>query len=146
MAYLEQGRFCLVKEALQERAWWLKQAPDLTTRFELLFPVYRGEGRSKWIIRLGTALYDFLARGSSFPKGRWYRPQDVLSAFPGLKQAGLVGACSYWDGQMDDYALGIWTADQARNAGVNIYEKVEVSSLNPSDGSICVADLKKNTT
>lgn len=141
--YLEQGHFGLVRDALQERAWWLKQAPDLTTQFELLLPVYHGEGRSKWILRLGTAIYDFLARGSSFPKGRWYKPQEVLSAFSGLKQEGLVGACSYWDGQMDDYALGLWAADQARHAGVRIYEKAEVSSLNPSDGCICIADVTK---
>lgn len=141
--YLEQGHFGLVRDALQERAWWLKQAPDLTTQFELLLPVYRGEGRSKWILRLGTAIYDFLARGSSFPKGRWYKPQEVLSAFPGLKQAGLVGACTYWDGQMDDYALGLWAADRAKSAGVSIYEKAEVSSLNPGDGCICVAGLTK---
>lgn len=141
--YLEQGHFGLVREALQERAWWLGQAPDLTTQFELLLLVYHGEGRSKWILRLGTALYDLLARGSGFPKGRWYKPQEVLLAFPGLKQAGLVGASSYWDGQMDDYALGLWASAQAKNAGVSIYEKAEVSSLNPSDGCICAAALTK---
>ena len=141
--YLEQGHFGLVREALQERAWWLKQAPDLVNKFELLLPVYRGEGRPKWILRLGTALYDFLARGSSFPEGRWYKAQQVVSAFPGLKQEGLIGACSYWDGQMDDYALGLWAADQARDAGVSIYEETEVSSLNPSDGCICAAALTK---
>lgn len=141
--YLEQGHFGLVREALQERAWWLKQAPDLTTQFELLIPVYHGEGRSKWMLRLGTAIYDFLARGSSFPKGRWYKPQEVLSVFPGLKQVGLVGACSYWDGQMDDYALGLWASDQARDAGVSIYEETEVSSLNPGDGCMCAAGFSK---
>lgn len=141
--YLEQGRFGLVREALQERAWWLKQAPDLASRFELLLPVYRGEGRSKWMLRLGTAIYDFLADGSGFPKGRWYKPQEVISAFPGLKQERLVGACSYWDGQMDDYALGIWAANQAKNAGVSIYEKAEVTSLNPGDGYICIKGRTK---
>ena len=141
--YLEQGHLGLVREALQERAWWLEQAPNLVTQFELFLPVYRGKGRSKWILRLGTAIYDLLARGSGFPKGRWYKPKEVLSAFPGLKQAGLVGACSYWDGQMDDYALGLWAADQAKNAGVSIYEKAEVSSLNPGNGCICVAGHTK---
>ena len=141
--YLEQGHFGLVRDALQERAWWLKQAPDLATRFELLLPVFRGEGRSKWMLRLGTVVYDFLAYGSGFPKGRWYKPQEVVSVFPGLRQEGLIGACSYWDGQMDDYALGLWAADQARYAGVSIYEEAEVSSLDPDDGCICVAGRTK---
>lgn len=141
--YLEQGHFGLVREALQERAWWLKQAPDLTTQFELLLPVYRGNGRSKWILRLGTALYDVLACGSGFPKGRWYKPEEVLSVSPGLKEDGLIGACSYWDGQMDDYALGLWAAEQASNAGVSIHEESVVSSLNPAEGSICVAGTHK---
>lgn len=144
--YLEQGHFGLVREALQERAWWLKQAPDIATRFELLLPIYRGEGRSKWKLRLATVLYDFLAHGSGFPKGRWYNPQEVLMIFPGLKQAGLIGASSYWDGQIDDYALSLWAVDQASNAAVIIYENTEVSSINPYDGCICVVGLKRNTT
>lgn len=141
--YLAQGHLGLVREALQERAWWLKQAPDLARQFELLLPVYRREGRPKWMLRLGTALYDLLARGSGFPKGRWYKPQEVLLAVPGLKQEGLAGASSYWDGQMDDYALGLWAADQARNAGVSIYEKAEVSLVNTGDGCICIAGRTK---
>lgn len=141
--YLEQGRFGSVREALQERAWWLNQAPDLTSRFELLLLVYHGEGRSKWILRLGAKLYDFLARGTGFPAGRWYKQNEVLSLFPNLKQKGLLGACGYWDGQMDDSALGLWAADQARNSGVSIYEDAAVSSINPSEGSICVAGVMK---
>ena len=45
--YLEQGHFHLVREALQERAWWLSQAPTLTQKIPLLIPIYRGGPRGR---------------------------------------------------------------------------------------------------
>lgn len=141
--YLEQGRFGLVKEALQERAWWLKQAPSLANQIELLLPIYREEGRSRWVVHLGVALYNWLAKGSGFPVGRWYQAKEVLSELPDLKSRGLIGAYSYWDGQMDDYQLGIWAAVQAQNTGVSIFEEMKVTNLDPEKGSINVAGQVK---
>ncbi len=141
--YLEQGHFGLVRESLHERAWWLKQAPHLTKQLELLLPVYKSKGRSRWVIGLGTALYAFLARGSGFPSGRWYLEQEVSAEFPNLKRDGLIGAYSYWDGQMDDYQLGVWAADQARASGAELHEREEVSDIDPIHGIINVSGESK---
>lgn len=141
--YLEQGHFRLVKEALQERAWWLKQAPSLAHQVELLLPVYRGVGRSRWVVRLGTALYNWLAKGSGFSVGRWYKAKEVLSELPDLKSEGLIGAYSYWDGQMDDYKLGMWASVQAKNSGVSICEGLKVTNVDPELGCFNVAGQTK---
>ncbi len=116
--YLEQRQFSLVREALTERAWWLENAPHLARKIPILIPVHRGAPRGRWLIGAGVALYDFLARGSGFPKSAWHNAAAVQERLPHLKAEGLVGAWEYWDGLMDDRALGLWAADQARAAGV----------------------------
>jgi glycerol-3-phosphate dehydrogenase len=132
LRYLEQGHFGLVRESLIERAWWLENAPELTRQFALVIPVYRGARRGAWLIGAGVKLYDFLARGSGFPKSQWLEPRAVIEACPTLKTEGLKGGWQYWDGQMDDRALGLWAADQATRAGVRIVEHTPVSAVRRS--------------
>lgn len=117
LRYLETGQFRLVGKSLQARATWLQQAPHLCAKLELLLPVYHGEGRSRWTIGAGIRLYDLLARGSGFPKGRWLEPAEVAVLQPGLSQHELVGAYAFYDAQMDDQALGNWVIEQFCQAG-----------------------------
>lgn len=127
--YLEQRHFSLVREALAERAWWLEKAPHLTRKIPLLIPVYRGAARGRWLLGAGVMLYDFLARGSGFPRSRWHSAAATLERLPHLAPQGLVGAWEYWDGLMDDQALGLWAAEQARGAGVVIHTHANVSRV-----------------
>lgn len=136
LRYLEHGHFSLVREALRERAWWIGQAPHLTRPFEILVPVYRDEGRPAWQLGFGIRLYELLAAGSGLPSGRWHTPEEVAKAFPNLRTEGLKGAFSYWDGQMDDSALGRWAAARARDAGVVIHEGAEVTRIDAAAGVV----------
>jgi glycerol-3-phosphate dehydrogenase len=106
LRYLEHGHLGLVREALQERSWWIRQAPQLASPLELLIPIYRNGERAKWLVGAGIRLYDLLATGSGFPRGRWYSVDEVSERFPGLKRDQLLGAYGYWDARMDDYQLG----------------------------------------
>ena len=72
LRYLEHGHLGLVREALQERSWWIRQAPQLARPLELLIPIYRNGERARWLVGAGIRLYDLLATGSGFPRGRWY--------------------------------------------------------------------------
>ncbi len=134
LRYLEHGRFRLVREALRERAWWIQQAPHLARALELVLPVYRG-GRPRWWLGLGLKLYDLLAAGSGFPASRWLDLHRLRASFPTLSLAGLVGGYAYWDGQMDDYRLGLWAAEQARRAGVQMFEHTPVEKIT-ADGVV----------
>lgn len=144
LRYLENGHFGLVREALRERAWWIEQAPHLARPLENLVPVYRGLGRPSWQLKLGIRLYELLAAGSGFPKGRWYEVAEVVSAFPAIRTERLEGAYSYWDGQMDDRALGCWAAERAREAGVAIHEGIEVTDVDADSGSVETGGARRN--
>lgn len=131
LRYLETGQFRFVREALQERAWWVAQAPHLARPIEFLLPIYADTGRPAWQIRTGIMLYDLLALGSGFPRHRRLSAAAALARLPGLRPDGLEGGFCYYDAQMDDYALGLWAAAQAQAAGVRIHEGAEVSRLEP---------------
>jgi glycerol-3-phosphate dehydrogenase len=140
LRYLEHGRFSLVREALRERAWWLRQAPQFARKFQLVLPVYRG-ARPRWWLGLGLALYDLLAAGSGFPPSRWLKADALRAFFPTLSVPGLIGGYVYWDGQMDDYKLGLWAAERAREAGVRIYEHTPVTTI--AENGIVITDAPR---
>lgn len=129
LRYLESGQFRLVHEALQERAWWVGQAPHLAKPIRLLLPLYSGAPRPPWQIRAGLMLYDLLAIGSGFPRHRWYAASEIRKQLPDLEPKGLLGGFSYCDAQMDDMALGLWAAEKAKAAGLVVHEGVAVSHL-----------------
>jgi glycerol-3-phosphate dehydrogenase len=136
LRYLEHGHLGLVREALQERSWWVKQAPHLARPLELLFPIYRNGERSKWLVGAGIRLYDLLATGSGFPRSRWYNVDELVERFPTLKRDQLLGAYGYWDARMDDYQLGLWAAAKARESGARLHELTPVLKVDPATGEL----------
>ena len=139
LRYLENGEFGLVQEALKERDEWLKRAPDLTRSLRLLLPIYSNAKRSAWKVRIGLGLYDLLAGSSTLPKSRKLSKAEVLEREPSLKPEGLRGGFLFSDGQMDDEALGLWVADQARRQGVSFHERTEIQALDPT-GSVFISN------
>ena len=135
LRYLEHGSFRLVREALAERGWWLSQAPHLCHAIELLLPVRAPGGRARWKLRAGLWLYDRLAGRNALRPHRWLDRDAALDAMPQLRPEGLLGAFSFWDGQMDDLELGRWAADRAREAGVRIHERSPVDTV-AADGTV----------
>lgn len=135
MRYLEHGRFSLVRESLRERAWWLEAAPDVTQVIPILFPIFQRSPRSRWTIKLGMVLYDRLAGKFGVGKHRWVSCAELTEVMPNLKSAGLKGAYLFYDGQMDDYALGLWATEQAKSEGVTVLEHTQVDCITV-DGSV----------
>jgi len=142
LRYLEHGAFRLVREALHERKWWLDQAPGLCHPLQLLLPVWKGQGRSRHLIRAGLWMYDRLAGSARLQPHRWLDRSQALAVLPGLRPKGLVGAFSFWDGQMDDRALGLWAAERARGFGVTIRERSLVERVT-LDGVLEGPDLRE---
>jgi glycerol-3-phosphate dehydrogenase len=136
LRYLEHGHLGLVRKALQERSWWIRQAPHLASPLELLIPIFRNGERAKWLVGAGIRLYDLLATGSGFPRGRWYGADEVVECFPHLKRDLLLGAYSYWDASMDDYQLGLWAAERAMESGARLHERTTVLKVDPVTGEI----------
>lgn len=135
LRYLEQGEFRLVREALQERRWWLKKAPQLTRRLPILYPIYTDSRRARWQLKIGLWLYDTFAGRKGIGRHRWLNPQQTLRCSPQLKAEGLTGAYLFFDGQMDDQKLGLWMAAQCSKAGVQLFENSPVLQLS-ADGRV----------
>jgi len=135
LRYLEQGHLALVAESLRERARWLKDVPEHAHWLHLLLPIYSHQHRAAWQWRAGLGLYDGLALGQLPGFARWLRPDQLLQIYPELPTRGLKGGWQFWDGQMDEQALGRWVLQQAQQAGVLIHEGQEVMRLRP-DGTL----------
>ncbi len=129
LRYLEQGELRLVHEALQERRWWIKKAPNLTRRLPILYPIYRGGRRPRWQLKIGLWLYDFLSARKGIGRHRWLNAEQTLRCSPGLKAEGLRGAFLFFDGQMQDQQLGLWVAAQAEKQGVVIRQHCPVKAV-----------------
>jgi glycerol-3-phosphate dehydrogenase len=135
LRYLEQGEFRLVHEALQERRWWLKKAPQLTRRLPILYPFYPDSRRARWQLKIGLWLYDTFAGRKGIGRHRWLTAKQALRCSPQLKAEGLSGAYLFFDGQMDDQKLGLWMAEQCTKAGVQLNENSPVQQVS-ADGRV----------
>jgi glycerol-3-phosphate dehydrogenase len=129
LRYLETGSFRLVREALSERAWWIRACPQHAHAIRIALPVYANGSRPAALIGAGVALYGLLALGRSLGPSQWLGAREFARLNPHLRAEGLRGGFYFHDGQMDDYALGQWMASQARTEGVQILEQQEVHAL-----------------
>jgi glycerol-3-phosphate dehydrogenase len=129
LRYLEQGHLALVAESLRERTRWLRDAPQHCHWLPLLLPIYKQQCRPGWQWRVGLGLYDGLALGQLPGSARWLKPDRVRQLHPQLQSDELLGAWQFWDGQMDEQALGGWVLDQAQRAGVDIHEGCDVREV-----------------
>jgi glycerol-3-phosphate dehydrogenase len=139
LRYLENGELRLVREALRERDAWLRRVPAHTHPVRLVMPLYRDGRRSATAVAVGLALYRLLAGSDSLPGARWRSAKDLCVADPKLKPAGLRGGFEFSDGQMDDFALGLWVAEQARACGAELREGTGVVGVT-QDGHIRLRD------
>ena len=135
--YLEQGALRLVYEAVHERHTLSRLAPHLIRPLPFLFPIYRGEGRGKWKIRVGMTLYDLLAGSKKIGPHRMLSAEEALAEEPGLKSEGLVGAARFYDCRMNDARLCLAVLLSAREWGASIFNYVGVTGLIQEKGRIC---------
>jgi glycerol-3-phosphate dehydrogenase len=135
LRYLENLEFRLVKEALQERDAWFQRAPHLAKPLQLMIPVYANSCRSRWQYAIGLGLYDRLAKSRVVPRSQWHGRQNFPALNTGINAEGLKGAYSFWDGQMDDHALGLWVTEQSLAAGVQLKTNADVQRISP-DGRV----------
>ena len=128
LRYLEHLHFALVRESLRERAWLLEHLPDLVKPMEILLPLYEDSPRSKGIIKLGLMLYDRLAGDANIAEHVFHDAESISERAP-VRRDGLRGGFSYWDAQVDDYALVRRVVASAANEGASIREQTRVDSL-----------------
>ena len=144
LRYLANLEFALVRESLQERRWWRSQKTGLVQPIAMVIPIAKHHLSRRILVGLGVKLYDLLAIGSGFPRSCWLSQRALQQRFPGLKVDRLAGGWEYWDAQMDDHALGLWAADQAKHAGVVIFENARVTRIT-TEAQLTLADSGQRT-
>jgi len=143
LRYLENFEFSLVKEALKDRAWWLKNAPKLTTPLKIYIPIYKNSRRSIWVYKIGLILYDFLAGKENIGAHNYHNLSSMSELCSELKKNKLIGGYSYFDGQMDDYKLGLWAANEVKKyKNFTLMENTTIGKLN-LNGEIFFDENKK---
>jgi glycerol-3-phosphate dehydrogenase len=128
LRYLENFQFGVVRESLRDRAWLLEHLPQLVHPVEIFLPVYEDSPRSRFTIRVGLQLYDLLAGRRNIHRHRSFRANEITARGP-LVGAGLRGGFSYWDAQVDDYALVRTVIASAESEGAKVCENTGVESL-----------------
>ncbi len=97
LRYLELFDFALVRESLREKRTLERLAPHLVRPLPFLVPIYPGGRRGLVTVRIGLALYDFLAPGAGPERSRIMPPVEALSLEPSLRAEDLKGAGYYFD-------------------------------------------------
>lgn len=128
LRYLEHLHFGLVRESLRERAWLLRHLPELVKPMEILLPVHADSPRTRAAIRLGLVLYDVLAGRENLARHR-VRTVEELARLAPLSTDDLRGGFSYWDAQVDDFALVRTVVASAIRDGAEVREKTRVTSI-----------------
>ena len=128
LRYLEHFHFALVRESLRERAWLLRHLPELVKPLEILLPVYDDSPRSRAAIRVGLLLYDRLAGSANIARHRSLDAREVFQRVP-VREEGLRGGFSYWDAQVDDFALVRTVVASAVRDGATVRERTRVIAL-----------------
>jgi glycerol-3-phosphate dehydrogenase len=149
LRYLEQGHLKLVREALRERRWWMIRAPHLAKPLQIKLPIYKDSRRPGWKVWFGLTLYDSLAGQASLGRSRWCSREEVECSATDLRTEGLLGAFTFYDGHMDDHALGLWAAEKAAAAGVRMHTDTGVEAISPDatvqiEGKRCCYDRVVN--
>ncbi len=116
--------FRFVFLALRETHTLARQWPELIKDIELLMPIYRNQGRSKWSIFFGTWLYGFLSQlsGGRHATRCLTNADKVLELEPGLSSNGLLGGVIVWDHMTDDLALVHAVIQKAKQSGAEAHE------------------------
>ncbi len=126
--YLAQGNIKLVKEALRERAYLLRNAPHVTSVMAFVIPVY--SWWDKWFYGIGLTMYEWLAGKLSLGKTKWLSKHKTVQQLPGVNADKLKGGILYYDGQFDDARLAVDLAKTAIQQGATVINHCKAQSFN----------------
>ncbi|MBK8099802.1 MAG: glycerol-3-phosphate dehydrogenase/oxidase [Planctomycetes bacterium] len=126
LRYLANLQIGLVREALRERERLLRLAPHLVRPLPMLMPFFRDGGGRRWVNRIGTRVYGWLAGRSTLPGPESLSAKAALQRFPGLRSDGLRSGLLFFDAATQDTRLVLANAVAAARAGALLCNWCEV--------------------
>jgi glycerol-3-phosphate dehydrogenase len=142
--YLRQGDIGMVRNALRERSFLLRNAPHLVHPLAFIIPAWNQIDRL--MFAGGLKLYDLLSGWHNLAASQSLNRQQVIAALPGLKSAGLCGGIRYWDGQFDDARLAITLMRTATDLGATCLNYLPAIRLLKTNGRVTGAALRDAET
>jgi glycerol-3-phosphate dehydrogenase len=128
LRYLEYGELRLVKKALIEREVFLKSAPHIVWPMRFVLPL-TASARPAWMIKMGLALYDHLARRDVIPSAEHLKSPEHV--FRRILRDGVTDCFAYSDCWVDDARLVVLQAMDAQRQGADIMVRTGVQTLSP---------------
>lgn len=143
LRYLESYDFKLVKKALSERSMLLQVAPHRVWPLRFGVPVYTDSRIGSLQLKLGLALYDFLAgRANPVMHHRHFNRKRFAERFPMINPAALKGGFTYPDAQTDDARLVLELIAGAMAAGAVCVNYCKVTNVCETNGQVCGASIE----
>lgn len=140
---VDVSQYHLVKEALEERAFFLNNAPHLSKPITLLTPIY------KWFeipyIYTGLYLYDFISGNKSLGHSSFVFKDKILSSHPFVKHKDLCGGVKYYDGCFNDSRMAIALLQTSQENGAVVRNYHEVKSFIYEDEKLIGLNIKDET-
>ena len=144
--YLENLDFGLVRQSVRERKTLLRIAPDLVRPLPFIIPV-KGNAPRPWpMVRLGVALYDFLAGSARIQPHAFLGEKQMSEQEPLLAHAGLRRGALYYDAQMEDARLVLEVLQAAADSGAVIANYLKVVRWSSAGGYLTGAELEDRLT
>jgi glycerol-3-phosphate dehydrogenase len=136
---LDRGQFALVRDALEERAVLIRNAPHLCHPLPLVTPLY--SRLQVPYVMTGLKLYDLLAGRTNLRPSRFVDAREAKRRFPQLRAQGLRGGVVYYDGQFDDARMNVALALSAAERGAVVVTYAEVTALHREGGRLAGATV-----
>jgi glycerol-3-phosphate dehydrogenase len=136
LRYLEQLRFGLVHEALDERSRLLRLAPHLVSLERFLVPIYGWPVLHRTFYGAGLALYDLLGSARQGARSAHLGVRDTLELAPPLRRAGLRGGIVYRDGVEDDARYTLAVVRTALAGGALAVTRARATSVLEEGGGV----------
>ncbi len=138
LRYLEQYKFRLVREALEEREILLRTAPHIVQPLRFVLP-HRAGMRPPWLIGLGLGLYDRLGGRRTLPGSERIDLADP--AWNGGLSIAAETGFAYTDCTVDDARLVVLAAVDAQRHGADIRTRTRCAALRrDGDGWVCTIE------
>jgi len=123
----DKAQYNLVKEALNERAIFLKNAPFLSKRIKIDIPIY--SYLNLIYTSIGLYIYKFIAGKRNLGKNSFINYVVTNLFFHNIKNQNLKGCLSFYDGSFLDSRMVISLLKTACSNGAEVKNYCEVNSF-----------------
>jgi glycerol-3-phosphate dehydrogenase len=116
LRYIKNLGLRLAWESCHERNLHIRLNKRLVRPLPFLVPLYRDQGESLLLMRLGMLAYEALSGFNNYRFHRFLSREDTLSLAPALPAHGLTGGCLYYDAVINDSR---WTMEVLKDGVAN---------------------------